>query len=150
VGPELVQKPTHWSMRRIRNFTIVFGAVSTFFDLLTFAALMYLGEGLAQPFRTGWFFESLATEVLVLFVIRSPRPIRRSKPGTLMVWSSAGVLLLALIMVQSPIGRWFDFVALPAKTLLVLGTITLAYAATVEWLKPRLYRQSADAAHAAP
>jgi Mg2+-importing ATPase len=139
VGPELVNRPTRWSMRRIRDFTIVFGSISALFDLLTFATLFYLGEGAAAPFRTGWFFESLATEVLVLFVIRSPRPVRLSRPGPVMVWSSLVVLLVALALIQGPAGRWLGFVALPATTLLVLVAITLAYAATVEWLKPRLY-----------
>jgi Mg2+-importing ATPase len=144
VGAELLQQPTRWSMRRIRNFTLVFGAVSTLFDLLTFAALLHLGEGLAAPFRTGWFFESLATEVFVLFVIRSPRRFFRSRPGPMMIWSSIAVLVVAVAAIQSPLGRWMDFVPLPLNTLLVLVSITVAYAGTVEWLKGWLYGLSGE------
>jgi Mg2+-importing ATPase len=140
VVPELADRPVRWSMRRVRNFTLVFGAVSTLFDLLTFAALMYLGEGLAGPFHTGWFLESLATEVLVLFVIRTPRPIIGSRPATVMVWSSLLVLIAAVVLVQNPLGRWIGFVPLPATTLAVLAAIVVAYAATVEWLKAWLYK----------
>ncbi len=57
-----------------------------------------------------------------------------------MIWSSVAVLILAIVLVQNPIGRWMGFVPLPGTTLAVLAAITLAYAATVEWLKTRLYR----------
>jgi Mg2+-importing ATPase len=140
VVPELSDRPVRWSMRRVRNFTLVFGAVSTLFDLLTFVALMYLGEGLAEPFHTGWFLESLATEVLVLFVIRTPRPIFGSRPATAMVWSSLLVLIAAVVLVQNPLGRWIGFMPLPVPTLAVLAAIVVAYAATVEWLKAWLYK----------
>jgi hypothetical protein len=59
-----------------------------------------------------------------------------------MVWSSVLVMLVALVAVQTPVGRWLGFEPLPPGMLLVLATITLAYAATVEWLKARLYRAS--------
>jgi Mg2+-importing ATPase len=139
VEHELVRRPTRWSMRRIRNFTLVFGAVSSFFDLLTFVALLHWGQGLAAPFRTGWFFESLATEVLVLLVIRSPQPVYRSRPGSLMLWSSLIVLLAAVLLIQTSAGGWLGFTPLPADLFSVLVLITLIYAATVEWLKRRLY-----------
>jgi Mg2+-importing ATPase len=140
VGAELVQRPTRWSMPRIRNFTIVFGLLSTLFDVIAFIALLRLGEGMAGPFHTGWFLESLATEVLVLFVIRTPRPLLRSRPGALMVWTSIGVLVLAVLATQGEVGVWFGFEPLPGRTLLVIAAITAAYAATVELLKSRLYR----------
>jgi Mg2+-importing ATPase len=140
VGEELVQRPTHWSMPRIRNFTIVFGLLSTLFDVLTFIALLRLGEGMADPFHTGWFLESLATEVLVLFVIRTPRPLFRSRPGALMTWTSIAVLVAAVAATRGGMARWLGFVPLPGTTLAVLAGITVAYAATVELLKSRLYR----------
>jgi Mg2+-importing ATPase len=136
----LTAQPTRWSMRRVRNFTLVFGTVSALFDALTFFALIQLGEGLAGPFRTGWFLESLATEVLVLFVIRTPQPVLQSRPGRVLVWSSVLVLCIAGWIAQGFVGHWLGFMALPAKTLVVLTAITLGYAATVEWLKGRLFR----------
>jgi Mg2+-importing ATPase len=138
--PALTARPTRWSMRRVRNFTLVFGTVSALFDALTFFALIELGAGLAGPFRTGWFLESLATEVLVLFVIRTPQPVLRSRPAGVLVWSSVVVLILSVWIALGPLGHWMEFTVLPARTLLVLTAITLGYAATVEWLKGRLFR----------
>ncbi len=114
-------------MRRVRNFTIVFGTVSTLFDMLTFAALIYLGNGMPEQFRAGWFLESLATEVLVLFVIRTPGRIFRQQAGAAMIWSSVLVMITAIVVLQNPVGRLIGFVPLPLSTLAVLAGITLAY-----------------------
>lgn len=144
-GTDVLRRPTRWSMRRIRNFTVVFGTVSTLFDLLTFFLLLRLGEGLAAPFRTGWFFESLATEVLVLFVIRTPQNVLRSRPGAVLTWSSLLVLTAAFVLIQSSLGHWLGFVPLPVTTVLVLVAVTVTYALTVEWLKGWLYGLSGEA-----
>lgn len=79
-------------------------------------------------------------EVMVLFVIRTPRPIIGSRPGTAMVWSSMLVLIAAVVLVQNPLGRWIGFAPLPVATLAVLATIVMACAARVEWLKTWLYK----------
>ena len=134
-----VRKPSHWRMKRIRSFTLVFGAVSSLFDLLTFAVLLRLGHSAADVFRSGWFLESLATEVLVLFVIRSPRRVISSRPSSLMLASSAAVLLAALLLVQTSLGHWLGFTPLPVSILLPLLGITVAYAGAVEVLKRSLY-----------
>jgi Mg2+-importing ATPase len=140
VDPQDVGHPPRWSMRRIRAFTVAFGCVSSVFDLLTFVTLLWLTNGSVELFRSGWFLESLATEVLVLLVIRTRHPVMTSSPSRLMLLTSGVVLAAALLLLETAAGRWMGFVPLPPAVLLVMAGITLAYAATVEWAKRRLYR----------
>ena len=81
VDPELVARPSHWDITFIRRFMLTFGPISSIFDFATFAIM--LGPFGAGPalFRSGWFVESLATQTLVVFVIRTHRvPFWRSRP----------------------------------------------------------------------
>ncbi len=143
VEPAHVRRPSRWNMRRIRNFTIVFGAISSSFDILTFLVLLRLVGAAAAPFRSGWFVESLATEVLVLLAIRTPRPLFASVPGRALVGLSLLVLILAALLVQTPAGSWFAFVPLDPLVWAALAGITLAYVSSVELTKRRLYRLTA-------
>ncbi len=139
VDAELVRRPPRWSMKRIRRFTIVFGCLSSAFDLLTFMGLLWLFGDAVQRFRSGWFLESLATEVLVLLAIRTQRSLFASMPGRALLALSALVLLGALLFVQTPAGSWLGFAPLPYRALFMLGGITLAYVASVELTKRPLY-----------
>lgn len=140
VDDEHILSPARWDQRHIRNFTIVFGLISSLFDLLTFWALFRLADGAAAPFRSGWFLESLATEVLVLFAIRTRRPLLRSRPSRLLLGLSATVLALALFAVEAPTGRLMGFTVLSVETLAVLAAITLAYVLCVEVTKRVVFR----------
>ena len=140
VEPERVERPPHWSMRRIGGFTIVFGCLSSAFDLLTFVVLLRLMGSVPESFRSGWFLESLATEVLVLLAIRTHRPLFSSAPSRALLISSALVLAAAIVLVQLPLAEWIGLTALPLSVLLTLAGITLAYVASVELIKRRLYR----------
>jgi len=149
VDPEDVQLPSRWNMRRIRNFTIVFGGISSAFDVLTFFVLVWLAGPVAATFRSGWFLESLATEVLVLLAIRTPRPLFASKPSRSLAGLSVLVLAGSALLVQTAAGGWLSFVPLPATLWYALGGITLAYVASVELTKRRLYRLTAVPASSA-
>ena len=140
VDPEHIERPPHWSMRRILRFTIGFGCLSSVFDLLTFAVLLRLVGDAPERFRTGWFLESLATEILVLLVIRTQRPFFSSAPSRPLLISSALVLAGAILFVQLPSGQWMGLLPLPLTTLSLLAGITLAYVWSVELVKRRLYR----------
>lgn len=142
VDREHVLAPPRWDQRYIRNFTIVFGCISSLFDLLTFWALFRLTGGAATPFRSGWFLESLATEVLVLFAIRTRRPLLRSRPSHLLLGLSALVLVFALCAVEAPVGRLMGFSVLSFETLTVLGAITIAYVVSVELTKRLMFRRA--------
>ena len=92
-------------------------------------------------FRTGWFVESLLTELLVALVVRTQGPCYRSRPATNLLVITAMVVCVALILPYSPVAGLFDFVPLPPHLLLALVGVSLAYAATVEWGKQVFYRR---------
>jgi Mg2+-importing ATPase len=140
VDPAWVRKPYHWNIANIRHFMIVFGLTSSVFDLLTFAVLLAMVGGDAALFRTGWFMESLLTELLVLFVIRTYQPFWRSRPGRLLWQSTLAVVALTLTLPYLPGAAMFDFVPLPAGVLAAVLAISLLYILVTEWVKRRFYR----------
>lgn len=123
------------------NFMITFGLVSTVFDLLTFAVLLYFAGEAAAVFRTGWFVESLLTELLILFVIRTRKPFHQSKAGQFLVWSTAGIVLLTLVLPYLPLGRVFDFVPLPVPVLIAILLVTGLYVVASEFTKRAFFRR---------
>jgi len=133
--------PHRWDMKMIRNFMITFGLISTVFDLLTFGALLYLAGEVAEVFRTGWFVESLLTELLILFIIRTHKPFYQSRAGKFLVWSAAGVFLFTLLLPYLSIGAIFGFVPLPVPLLATILAITLLYAVVSEYTKRAFFRR---------
>lgn len=127
--------PHRWDIKLIRNFMITFGLVSVVFDLLTFAVLLYLAGEAVEVFRTGWFMESLMTELLILLVIRTHQPFYKSIPGRFLIWSTAGMVLLTVILPYLPIGAAFGFVPLPGSVLVAILSITVLYIAVSELTK---------------
>jgi Mg2+-importing ATPase len=81
VDPELVSKPTRWSIGFIRKFMVVFGLVSSIFDYVTFGVLLFLLHANVGQFRTGWFIESVVSASMVVLIIRTRRPFFKSRPG---------------------------------------------------------------------
>ena len=119
--------PQRWDMHGLVKFAAVMGPLSSLFDLLTFAVLLgVLGAGV-EAFRTAWFLESIATQVLVVFLIRSRMPLGETPPDRALIVSAFGALAVAFIVPLSGLGVWFGFVPLPATTLLAIAGITLAY-----------------------
>jgi Mg2+-importing ATPase len=143
LDPELVLRPRRWNNRLIRDFMIVFGLVSSAFDLLTFGALMLLvGSDVAQ-FRTGWFLESVLSEILVLLVIRTHRPFFRSRAGGALLIGSVAVGAGSLVLPYISLGRFFGLTPVSAPVLAALSAITAAYVVTSEAVKRRFFRPPA-------
>lgn len=140
VDREWQSTPHRWSMRLIRRSMLTFGLTSTLFDLLTFAALLAFAGEAPEIFRTGWFLESLLTELCILFVIRTYRPFYRSRPGPLLLWSGVAVMLVALALPYLPFARIFGFVPLPPLILAAILAITVTYVAVSEASKRLFYR----------
>lgn len=132
--------PHRWNIRFIRSFMVTFGLVSSVFDVITFGVLLYLTGETPEIFRTGWFIESLLTELLIIFVIRTYKPFYRSRPGRFLIWTAAGVVLLTLLLPYLPFSSVFGFVPLPVYVLLAVIFITLLYLGASEWIKRRFYR----------
>ncbi len=145
VDSEITGKPEHWDMRFIRNFTLVMGPVSSVFDFLTFGLLLLVFHANQALFQTGWFIESLATQVLVIFVLRTRRNPLRSRPHPLLATTSVTVVVLAVVLPFTPIGAWFGFAPPSAAFLLAIAGLTVSYlllAQGAKWAFYRLWRSA--------
>jgi Mg2+-importing ATPase len=144
VDEEAVARPVRWDMKLIQRFMLVFGPLSSVFDFLTFAALIWLlGAGEAE-FQTGWFVESLASQILVIFVIRTRRHLFASRPHPLLTWLSLALVALAAALPFTPVGAWFGFVPLPPAFFAFLAAAILAYLGLVEGAKRLFFRRLAE------
>jgi Mg2+-importing ATPase len=140
VDPELIARPERWDMRMIGRFMVSFGLISSLFDLLTFAVLLGLFHATAPLFRTGWFVESLLTELVIALVVRTRQPFYRSRPGRLLLWSTVLVALLALAIPFLPMVAVLGFVPVPGALLATLCAITAMYVVAVEAAKRWFFR----------
>lgn len=135
VDAEQIEAPRRWNIGSIRRFMIYFGLVSSCFDFLTFGLLLLVLHASADTFRTGWFVESLLTQLAIVLVIRTRKAFWRSRPGTLLAWLTLAVAVLAVVIPYLPGANWFGFVPLPAPVIAGLLAITLAYLAASEATK---------------
>jgi P-type Mg2+ transporter len=133
--PETLARPQSWDMRQVLRFTLVMGPLSSLFDAATFFLLLRVFGAGVDVFRTAWFVESIITQVLVIFVIRTTRPFWSSRPHPVVVATSLGALAVALATALTPLGRAFGFVPLPPAILLAIGGLSIAYLACAEGLK---------------
>ena len=140
LDPELVERPRRWDNRMIRDFTITFGLVSSVFDLLTFGLLLLLLRGDVRQFRTGWFLESVLSEIFVLLVIRTQRPFFRSPVGRALLVTSVAVAVASLSLPYVPLGSTFGLAPVSVPALLALLGITAAYVAASEIAKRIFFR----------
>jgi Mg2+-importing ATPase len=128
VDQEDVLRPETWDMQGILRFTIIMGFVSSVFDALTFVILLKVFEADAPLFQTGWFVESIATQILVIFLIRSRRlPWRANRPPKILVGTSLGALVIGITLALGPWRSLFGFAALTAPLVGVILGITSAY-----------------------
>jgi Mg2+-importing ATPase len=140
VDEEWVSRPRRWDMRFIWRFMVEFGLLSSAFDALTFGTLIWLFAVSVELFRTGWFVESLLTELLIALIVRTRRPFHRSRPGRLLTVTTAGCVTLTLAIPYLPGKSYFGFTPLPWSLLVALLAISVAYVAAAEVLKRWFYR----------
>ncbi|MDI1274682.1 magnesium-translocating P-type ATPase [Polaromonas sp.] len=145
VDPEWVARPRRWDTLFIRNYMVRFGLISSAFDLLTFAVLLWVFKAAPEEFRTGWFLESLLTELVIALVVRTRRPFYRSRPGHLLLGSTLVVIAIALLLPYLPFSDIFGFVPLPAPLVLAMIGLTLAYVFVVEVTKKSFYARGENA-----
>jgi Mg2+-importing ATPase len=141
VDPELVDSPRRWDIRFIRRFMIEFGFLSSAFDFLTFAILLGVFRATIDTFRTAWFVESLLTELVVALVVRTRRRFYRSRPGTVLLWTTVALSGLTLAIPYLPFMALLGFVPLPVRLLGMLVAITVVYVAATEIGKQWFYRK---------
>ncbi len=128
-------QPKMWDMRAVLRFTLIMGPLSSIFDAATFALLRFGFNANIDAFRTAWFVESIATQILVIFIIRTARPFWTSKPHAVLVATSLGALAVALIVALTPLGSIIGFVPLPASLLAAIAGVSILYLASAEALK---------------
>ncbi len=136
VDPEDLDRPRRWDMRQVAGFMVVFGLLSSVFDMLAFAVLLWGFDADATLFRTGWFIGSAITEIAVLFVLRTRRTVLRSRPGQALVWSSVVVALVTLGLPWVP--GMAEAFALDRPDLAVVSALlalVAAYVVTAELVK---------------
>ena len=143
VDREQVDRPRRWDIRFIRNFMLVFGLVSSVFDYVTFGALLYWLRATEREFQTGWFVESLMTELFIVLVMRTRRPFFRSRPGTLLLATTLIVAGTTLFLPYTAPGALFGFVPLPPSFVLLLLGITGGYLGASELVKGWFFRRFA-------
>ena len=134
-------KPQRWNVRLIRDFMIYIGPLSSIYDFLTFFALLKVFHASQQLFHAGWFVESLATQTLVIFIIRTAGNPLRSRPSVALTTTTLLVVLAGIALPFSPLAASLGFTPLPARFLLFLFGATATYLLLVEVVKRRLMRR---------
>ncbi len=124
----------------IRNFMLVIGPISSLFDFLTFYVLIEILKAEEKLFQTGWFVESLCTQVLVIFIIRTRGNPFKSKPHPLLALTSIAIVVTAIVLPLTPLGLYFGFVAPPASFYAILAVMVVAYLCIVQVGKQLFYR----------
>jgi Mg2+-importing ATPase len=138
-----LRRPRRWDIRFIRSFMVAVGPVSSIFDFLTFWLMLRVFHAGEALFHTGWFVESLATQVLVIFVIRTRGNPFRSRPSTLLTVTSLSAVLVGALLPFTPLGTRLGFVPLPWGFFLALSGMVVAYLAGVELVKRWFFRRQA-------
>jgi P-type Mg2+ transporter len=141
VDEEQLQRPAHWDTRFIRRFMTFFGPISSIFDFATFGIMLWGFDAHAALFRSGWFVESLATQSLVIFAIRTRRvPFFRSRPSTPLTVATIVCVAIGVALPFSPLADVLGFTALPAGFLAALAAMIVVYLVLIEFGKRRFYR----------
>jgi Mg2+-importing ATPase len=141
IDPAFVQKPQRWNLRLIRRFMLIVGPVSSAFDFLTFFVLLHVfgfGETL---FHTGWFVESLATQTLVLLVIRTAGRPWRNRPSAALLMTTLLVTAIGIVLPYTPVAAALGLAPLPPAYFVFLALALGAYLTLVELVKHRVMGQ---------
>jgi Mg2+-importing ATPase len=140
VDPEDIAKPIHWDIRLIERFMMVMGPTSSMFDILTISGLLLLFHADVAFFRTGWFVETLATQILWIFAVRTRRHFFASRPHPAVAGLAFGTAALTVALPFLPgINRWFEFVYPPASYFPFLFAVIVAFVVTTEMVKRFFY-----------
>ena len=151
VDPEVLARPAAWDLAFVRRFMAVFGPLSSIFDFLTFFVMLVVLDAGHTEFRTGWFVESLATQTLVVFVIRTRRsPSWTSRPSRAMVVLPIACASVGALLPVTPLAAPLGFTPLPVAFFAILVVMIAAYLVLVEVVKRRFYAGHAPTARPRP
>lgn len=134
--------PQKWNLKQLKNFMIVFGLHSSVFDYFTFFALYRLFKADAAMFHTGWFIESICTELLILFVVRTHKSLLKSNPGKLLMTLSILGLLITVGLPFTPLAHDLGFVVPPWKMMGIISGILFFYVITADMIKVFFFKKT--------
>src|SRR5450432_4770669 len=144
VDEEQLRRPSHWDIRFIRHFMIFFGPLSSVFDFVTFGVMLWVFHSGPAQFRSGWFVESLATQTLVIFAIRTRRiPFFRSHPSLPLTLAALGVVIVGALLPATPLAHTLSFSPLPGAFFGALLAMIAGYLVLIEIGKRIFYRVAA-------
>ncbi|MEI6836027.1 MAG: magnesium-translocating P-type ATPase [Candidatus Falkowbacteria bacterium] len=144
VDAEYLKKPKHWDMKFIKKYMIIFGPISSIFDFLTFYVLYGLFHFDTATFQAGWFIESLATQILVIYIIRTQKiPFIQSRPSKYLVYTTLGAVFLGIILTTEGLGSFFGFKPLPLKAFVAIFVLVIIYLVLMELVKHKFYKRFA-------
>jgi P-type Mg2+ transporter len=133
VDEEQLRRPSHWDIAFIRRFMIYFGPLSSVFDFVTFGVMLWVFHSGPEQFRTGWFVESLATQTLVIFAIRTRRiPFFRSHPSLPLTLAALGIVAVGTLLPATPLAHSLGFQPLPGGFFAALAGMALCYLVLIE------------------
>lgn len=151
VDKEQLRAPSHWDIAFIRRFMLLFGPISSLFDFATFALMLFVFSAAPGEFRAGWFIESIATQTLIIFAIRTRRvPFLRSRPSAGLIAASLGVVALGIFLPLSPLAGVLGFDPLPVPFFLALLGMVVVYLVLVEAAKQWFFARDAQQLPAPP
>jgi len=136
-----LRRPQRWDMRVIRDFMLLIGPISSIFDFLTFYALLHYFHARESLFRTGWFVESLATQTLVLFVIRTMGSPFQSRPSRSLTVTTLVIVAIGAVLPVTPLATFLGFTRLPVSYFAFLIPAILTYLVMVDVAKRQLVRR---------
>ena len=140
VDPDRVSRPQRWNIKDIQRFMVVFGLISSVFDLVTFAVLLLVFHADQATFQTSWFVVSLLTELAVVLVLRTHKPALRSRPSRLLLWSTLAAAVATLaIPFLGPLSSVFGFVPLSVIQMGTVIAIVVGYIVATEGAKAWFY-----------
>jgi len=140
VDEEVLARPAAWDIAFVRRFMSVFGPISSIFDFMTFFVMLVILHASHNEFRSGWFVESLATQTLVVFLIRTRRvPFIRSRPSIPMIVTPVTCAIIGAVLPFTPLAEFLGFTALPISFFLILIGMIATYLVLVEIAKSRFY-----------
>ncbi len=141
VDEEYLVRPRKWDINYVRKFMLIIGPISSIFDFLTFYIMITIFQAEEALFHTGWFIESLATQVLVIFIIRTRKNPLKSYPNPWLTVCSLLVVAFAVLLPFTPLGKFFKFVAPPPLFFLILAIMVIVYLMMVEIIKKWFYKR---------
>ena len=144
VDKEYIQKPKKWDINNIKKFMLFFGPLSSVFDVLTFFTMFVILKLPESAFQTAWFIESLATQILVIYIIRTKHNPFKSSPSKYLILTTMTTLIFGVLVPFSPLASYFGFVSLNFSTIVSIALLVFSYLVVIQIGKVWFFNKNVD------